>query len=167
MWGKTKSKKVDFDRHIGRTTMIAVGTEVHGDLSFDGGLLVEGTVHGNILAQSGTAALLRIAEGGEVHGEIRVPNVVINGRVCGDVYSTEYIELAARAIVTGNVNYSLIEMTMGAEVNGALVHLRDPVALREKIPEPDAGSIAIFPVKSTALPSERIASESRSLDAPS
>lgn len=131
MWGKTKSKRIDFDRHLGRTTMIAAGTEIHGDISFDGGLLIEGVVHGNVNAKPGAESLLRIAEGGEVYGDISAPHIVINGRVCGDVHSSEHVELAAKAIVNGNVNYNLIEMIMGAEVNGALVHVREPVHLRE------------------------------------
>lgn len=132
MWGKTKTKRIDFDRHLGRTTMIAAGTEIHGDITFDGGLLIEGVVHGNVRAVGDSESLLRIAEGGEVYGEISAPHVVVNGRVCGDVYSSEHVELAAKAIVNGNVNYSLIEMVMGAEVNGALVHVRDPLPLRER-----------------------------------
>lgn len=131
MWGKTKNKRIDFDRHLGRTTMIAAGTEIHGDITFDGGLLIEGIVHGNVNAKPGAESLLRVADGGEVYGDICAPHIVINGRVCGDVHSSEHVELASKAIVHGNVNYALIEMVMGAEVNGSLVHVRDPLPLRE------------------------------------
>jgi cytoskeletal protein CcmA (bactofilin family) len=51
-----------------------------------------------------------------------VHNIVLNGEVLGDVHAFEHIELAAAARVTGNVYYNLIEMAMGAEVNGSLVH---------------------------------------------
>ena len=47
---------------------------------------------------------------------------MLNGSVVGDVHATERIELAANARVAGNVYYGLIEMAMGAEVNGNLVH---------------------------------------------
>ena len=36
------------------------------------------------------------------------------------------IELAAKARVDGDVFYKLIEMAMGAEVNGSLVHKAEP-----------------------------------------
>ena len=49
----------------------------------------------------------------------------------GDVYSSEHIELAAKARVIGNVYYHLIEMVMGSEVNGSLYH-RTPVELKPK-----------------------------------
>jgi len=122
MWGKDKSKKVDFDRHAGRTTMIAKGTVVSGDVQFEGGLLVEGTIKGNVRAEEGSDSLLRLSEAGCIEGEIHVPNVVINGQVTGDVHSSGHVELAAKAIVNGNVHYHLIEMVMGSQVNGALVH---------------------------------------------
>ncbi len=122
MWGKDKTRKVDFDRHAGRTTMIAKGTVVNGDVQFEGGLLVEGTIKGNVRAADGTDSLLRLSEAGCIEGEIRVPNVVVNGKVTGDVHASGHIELAAKATVHGNVHYNLIEMVMGSQVNGALLH---------------------------------------------
>ena len=60
-----------------------------------------------------------------IEGEVKVPNVVVNGTVIGDVHALSHVELAAQARVHGNVYYSLIEMAMGAEVNGNLVHRSD------------------------------------------
>lgn len=122
MWGKEKSKKVDFDRHAGKTTMLAQGTEVKGDIKFDGGLLVEGVIRGNVEAGPDSDALLRLSELGVIEGEINVPNVVINGKVAGNVYCSGHVELSNKAIVNGDVHYNLIEMLVGAEVNGSLVH---------------------------------------------
>lgn len=131
MWGKDKGKKVDFDRHAGKTTMISKGTVVDGDVTFEGGLLVEGVIKGNVRAEAGSEALLRLSEAGEIEGEIHVPNVVINGKVNGDVHSTTHVELAAKAVVNGNVHYNLIEMVMGAAVNGSLVHSQQKQAAPE------------------------------------
>ena len=131
MWGKDKTKKVDFDRHAGKTTMIAKGTVIDGDVRFEGGLLVEGTIKGNVRADDGSEALLRLSEAGKIEGEIHVPNVVVNGKVNGDVHSSAHVELAAKAVVNGNVHYHLIEMVMGAEVNGSLVHSQQKPAVEE------------------------------------
>jgi cytoskeletal protein CcmA (bactofilin family) len=122
MWGKDKTKKVDFDRHAGKTTMIAQGTQLKGDIKFEGGLLVEGVIKGNVSAEPGSDALLRLSEVGRIDGEINVPNVVINGKVTGNVFSSGHVELAAKAVVNGDVHYNLIEMVMGSEVNGSLLH---------------------------------------------
>lgn len=103
-------------------TLISRGTKVVGDLHFTGDLQIEGTVVGNIVADSGNDAKLVVAEKGTVEGEIRCPMVIINGTVNGNVYSTKHVELAAKAAVEGNVHYHLIEMVKGAQVNGSLVY---------------------------------------------
>ena len=133
MWGKDKSKKVDFDRHAGKTTMIAQGTELKGDISFEGGLLVVGTIRGNVSAEPGSDALLRLSEVGSIEGEINVPNVVINGKVIGNVFSSGHVELASKAILNGDVHYNLIEMVMGSEVNGSLLHDQHEESSRPKL----------------------------------
>jgi cytoskeletal protein CcmA (bactofilin family) len=66
--------------------------------------------------------MLVLSEQGSIEGEIRVPYIVINGQVVGDIYASESVELAQHARITGNVYYNRIEVAMGAEVNGSLVH---------------------------------------------
>lgn len=104
------------------TTLISKATEITGDIHFSGTLEVEGRVFGNIYANDDSSASVRVRETGLVKGEIQAPLVIINGLVEGDVYSSNHIELAAKARVTGNVHYHLIEMVMGSEVNGSLSH---------------------------------------------
>lgn len=114
-------------------TLIAPDTEVVGDVRFRDQLYVNGHVEGNVLAADGSSdgaasATVVITEQGSVHGEIRVPNVVINGTVEGDVYASARVELAAKARVKGNVYYQLIEMQLGAMVDGQLLHEATPGA---------------------------------------
>lgn len=104
------------------TTLISKATEITGDIHFSGALEVEGKVFGNIYADDDSTAEVRVRETGLVKGEIQAPMVIINGMVEGDVYSSNHIELAAKARVQGNVYYHLIEMVMGSEVNGSLSH---------------------------------------------
>ncbi|MHB1240133.1 MAG: bactofilin family protein [Gammaproteobacteria bacterium] len=106
-------------------TLVGQRTEVHGDVRFSGGLHVDGTVKGNVVAESGSDAVLTLSEGGCIEGEVRVPTVILDGRVNGDVHAADRVELAAHARVTGNVYYNLIEMAVGAAVNGKLVHRVD------------------------------------------
>jgi cytoskeletal protein CcmA (bactofilin family) len=51
-----------------------------------------------------------------------VPNMVLNGEIVGDVFGSTRVELAPKSRVKGSVYYNLIEMAIGAEVNGGLVH---------------------------------------------
>jgi cytoskeletal protein CcmA (bactofilin family) len=55
---------------------------------------------------------------------VRVPHILINGSIVGDVYATQRVELAAKARITGNVYYTLLEMAMGCEVNGQLLRTK-------------------------------------------
>jgi cytoskeletal protein CcmA (bactofilin family) len=104
-------------------TLISRSTEIVGDIHFSGELIIEGRVKGNIYAEDDSQALIRIAEKGAVEGEVCVPSAVVNGLVQGDLRSTNHLELAAKAVVVGNVYYNLIEMVMGSEVNGNLMHI--------------------------------------------
>lgn len=103
-------------------TLVGQNTEIVGDLSFSGGLHVDGKVRGNVVSTADPHAMVSISQHGEVEGEVRVPNVLVDGTILGDVYASEKLELAPNARVAGNVFYNLIEMAAGAEVNGKLVH---------------------------------------------
>ena len=103
-------------------TLVGAGTRVIGDVQFTGGLHVDGTVKGNVDAAADTGSTLSISDSGVVEGSVAVPNVILNGTVLGDILAHDRIELGATAKVTGNVYYGLIEMAIGAEINGKLVH---------------------------------------------
>ncbi|MDH5231796.1 MAG: polymer-forming cytoskeletal protein [Gammaproteobacteria bacterium] len=118
MMGKKRRSTARIDSLIGQNT------EIQGDVVFTGGLHVDGKVKGNVIARD-AGSLLTVSDQGVVEGEVRVPSIVLNGVVNGDVYAGERIELASRARVSGNVYYNLIEMAIGAEVNGKLVHRTD------------------------------------------
>ncbi len=125
MWGNGKGRKAPKSPKI--QTLIGKDTELHGDVVFSGGLHVDGVIRGNVIAGDGSTAVLTVSEHGSIEGEVRVHNVILNGKVIGDVYAMERIELASHARVTGNVYYNLIEMAMGAEVNGSLLHRTEAV----------------------------------------
>ncbi len=132
--GKKKRSVAKIETLIGNNTM------VEGDVSFSGGLHVDGIIKGNVVCDPDSAAVLTLSENGSIEGDVRVPNVILNGEVKGDVYAFDRIELASRAKVVGNVYYKLIEMAIGAEVNGNLFKSEDPA---EVVPEKQ-GSVAVF-----------------------
>jgi len=112
-------------------SLIGSGTELRGDVHFKDGLHIDGVVKGNVIAE-GESSMLTMSEQGRIEGEVRVHNLVLNGEVLGDVHASEHIELASAARVTGNVYYNLIEMAMGAEVNGNLVHEANTTTATER-----------------------------------
>jgi cytoskeletal protein CcmA (bactofilin family) len=116
VFGKTRRHQTEI------RTLLAIDTRVVGDINFTGGLHLYGRVQGNILAAEGAAAVLSVGSTGVVEGSVEVPEVILNGTVQGDVIAGERVELGPTARVVGNVVYNLIEMAIGAEVNGKLIH---------------------------------------------
>lgn len=110
---KTSGAKVD--------TLVGHQTEIFGDIHFTGGLHIDGVVKGNVNAKDDSESVAIISESGRVEGELRVPNLLINGYVAGDVHAAERLDLAKDARVRGDVYYHTMEMASGAEVNGNLV----------------------------------------------
>lgn len=117
MFGKKNSKpqgRID--------SLIGAGTSLVGDVTFSGGLRVDGEIRGNVRAADGQPATLVLSEHARIEGEISVSHIVINGTVIGPVNSSDFLELQPRARVTGDVEYATIEMHLGAIVQGRLVH---------------------------------------------
>ena len=102
-------------------TLVGADTQVHGDIEFAGGCHIDGYVKGNVRAGD-PGGVLSVSERGCVEGSVVAPHVQLNGTVKGDVRATERVVLGPKARVIGNVQYKLIEMSIGAEVNGKLIH---------------------------------------------
>jgi cytoskeletal protein CcmA (bactofilin family) len=105
--------------------LIGAGTTIEGDITFAGGLRVDGHVRGSVVAAEGKPGTLVLSEQAQIEGEIRVSHVVINGTVVGPVHAAEYVELQSKANVTGDVYYKTVEMQLGAVVQGRLVYQND------------------------------------------
>jgi cytoskeletal protein CcmA (bactofilin family) len=104
-------------------TLIGRQTEVLGDVRFTGGLHVDGKIKGSVSVAGGDkAAALSISESGVIEGDVRVPNIMLNGLVVGDVRSTERLSLASKARINGNVHYKVLQMESGAVINGQVLY---------------------------------------------
>jgi cytoskeletal protein CcmA (bactofilin family) len=91
MWERKKhtapQKRID--------SLIGAGTVVNGDVTFTGGLRIDGEVHGNVIAANGDPSTLVISEQARVQPKARV---------------------------TGDVTYKTLEMHVGAILRGRLLH---------------------------------------------
>lgn len=112
---KIKSSKID--------TLVGQGVEVTGDVKFQGGLHLDGVITGNVTtSDDAEGSVLVISDRGRIEGDVHVAYAVINGEVTGNVYASEKLELSAKARISGNVEYNLLEMASGAEINGKMLH---------------------------------------------
>lgn len=103
-------------------TLIGRQTEVLGDVRFSGGLHVDGKIKGNVsVVGTDKSAHLSVSETGAIEGDVRVPTMMLNGSVIGDVRASEKLSLAAKARVNGNVYYKVLQIEPGAMINGQLM----------------------------------------------
>ena len=103
-------------------SLIGVGTIITGDVSFSGGLRIDGQVHGNVIATPGKPSTLVLSELSLIEGNVNVTHLVANGEITGAVTASEYLELQSKARITGDVNYQTMEMQLGAVIEGRLLH---------------------------------------------
>ena|SRR5690349_2888409 len=108
--------------------LIGAGTTVAGDVSFSGGLRVDGIVRGNVTTANGETGTLVVSEHARIDGEIEVSHVVVNGTVNGPIAAADFLELQAKARVAGDIHYKTLEMQLGAVVQGRLDHIEPGVA---------------------------------------
>ena len=140
MFGRGKAPRVP-----GRIdTLIGRGTTLRGELEFAGGLHIDGEQVGDVRGREGASpATLWVGEPGQIRGNVEVAIAVIDGEVTGNVRGSDRVVLGAKARVTGDVTYGVIEMTLGARVEGRLIPLAASAAAAAVQPvaaTPPAGS---------------------------
>ena len=98
--------------HVENT--IGAGTRVRGDLSGPGGFRIDGTVEGGITADGPVV----VGEGGLVEGVVRGRNVVVLGRVRGDVHVSGHLEIGPKGKVLGDITVQSFRMHTGGVFRG-------------------------------------------------
>ncbi len=93
------------------TTILTAETEFKGTLGFSGDLQLHGKLEGSIEADNG---LLTIGEAALVKAEIHGQDVVIYGKVQGNIVASGRLELRGRAQVYGDVRAGKFLIEEGA-----------------------------------------------------
>jgi cytoskeletal protein CcmA (bactofilin family) len=108
-----------FLHEISAATLIAEGTRVRGDLTFQSGTQVFGVVEGDVTQQS--LESLQIGKSGWINGTIQSQGpVLIEGRVDGQIQSATKIKLMPTASVRGALTAPAVEIKPGAVFEGEL-----------------------------------------------
>jgi cytoskeletal protein CcmA (bactofilin family) len=106
-------------------TLVGVTTELKGDITFAGGLRIDGKIKGNITARADDNSTLVLSENAVVTGDVSVPHMIVNGKIKGNVRCVERLELQAKAEIMGDVTYKVLEIAAGAQVVGNLTRIGD------------------------------------------
>ena len=102
-------------------TFIGSNTRISGDIQFVGNALMDGYLEGNVKAEKSDSKLT-ISERGHVKGSIFVPHLLVNGTIEGEVCVAERLKLGPKARIIGDVRYNLLEISIGAQVDGKFIH---------------------------------------------
>jgi len=125
MFGKKKQQNELLRTKI--HTLIGENTTVEGVIHFEGGLHVVGKVKGGAISND-EHSLLIVNEDALVTGDVKVSHLIVNGQIDGNVFVSGKVELFDKARINGDVHYGLLELPVGAEVNGKLVRADDKEA---------------------------------------
>jgi cytoskeletal protein CcmA (bactofilin family) len=96
------------------TTFIGTNITIEGTISGNEPVVVEGTVRGNVNL---TGDLL-VGTKARIEATVHARNVVIEGKLTGDISADEKVELVASATVDGNIKAPKIVVAEGAKFRG-------------------------------------------------
>ena len=89
--------------------------EIHGDVKVSGSLLIYGKIFGNIESNGA----VRTATGSEVKGNIVAKEILIGGKVDGDIDAEKKVTLGDTSILIGNLTSFILTIEEGAKFEGA------------------------------------------------
>lgn len=96
------------------TTIIAPGTIVKGEMTFENVAHIEGKFEGKITAKGE----LRVAESAVCAAEVTAGSIVVDGRIEGNLTAADRIQLNAKARLQGDIVAKKLVMAEGACIEG-------------------------------------------------
>jgi cytoskeletal protein CcmA (bactofilin family) len=105
---------------------------VKGELSGSEDLIVDGEVEGSITLRGQS---LTIGPNGRVRANIEARNVIVHGRVDGDIHASERVELRKSASLSGDITTARISIEDGAFFKGG-IDIRKPGNDAKNAPAP-------------------------------
>jgi cytoskeletal protein CcmA (bactofilin family) len=95
-------------------TYLDSGTKVSGKLMFEGATRIDGQVDGEITAKES----LVIGESAVITAQIKANSVIVGGKVSGDIFCTQRLEIRPSARVIGNLTSPVLIVHEGAMFEG-------------------------------------------------
>lgn len=96
------------------TTIIGADAQFKGELSFQGGVRIDGQLEGTVQ----TKGKILVSKGGKLRAEVKAGSVAVEGQVDGNLTADDKIELRASAQLRGDVKASKLLVVEGATFVG-------------------------------------------------
>ena len=109
-----QSQKFTFDSILGS------GCVIHGKLETTANYRVVGQVLGDIVELENENGILWIDQSASVKGNITCSNIVIAGKVEGNVVASGIVEVCSGATMSGDIESERLHVDPNARINGRL-----------------------------------------------
>jgi cytoskeletal protein CcmA (bactofilin family) len=123
-------------------TLIGNSVVIRGDITSDENLQIEGVVDGSIEATNDVI----VGHEGRVNAAIRAVNIIIHGRVIGDVTAANRVELAPSALLEGNIRSPKLSIAETAKFKGS-VDMRPKESAPRESKEKSTVAVPLEPVE--------------------
>lgn len=115
MLGK-KRKEQKIEESKGKVeTILGEGTKIKGNIFTRGSMRIEGEVEGKIEAEGD----IFVGEKGIVDTEITARNVVVAGKINGNVLAKEKLEIMSSGRISGDIQTDTLKIEAGANFTGS------------------------------------------------
>lgn len=137
MFGKKVVENIKLEENV-VDCLISAATKVEGNVTFTGGLRIDGAVYGDVIVPEGERGTVVISESARVEGKVQVTDAIINGTIRGSLVASSGLQLEPSARIEGDITYKTLEMFPGAIVSGKLIHVEGDAQPVQSLPAPDA-----------------------------
>lgn len=96
-------------------SVVGASVKLEGDFSSDGDIFV----HGNVTGKVSTKASLSVGETAEVKADIIAKNVMVAGKVEGNIKADEKVDIIASGKVHGDITTDDLSIASGAVFTGS------------------------------------------------
>ncbi len=96
-------------------SVVGASVKLEGDYSSDGDIFI----HGNVTGKVSTKASLSVGETAEVKADIVAKNVMVAGRVEGNIKADEKVDITASGKVHGDIATDDLSIASGAVFTGS------------------------------------------------
>ncbi len=140
--------RVDPQRAVEVAT-IGKSVVVRGELSGSEDLYVDGSVEGSISLKGQS---LTIGPNGQVRANLEARNVIVHGRVDGNVIASDRVDLRKSASLTGDISTARVAIEDGAYFKGTIDIQKAEPAVAKVEPKAPAMVTPPAPVATTPAP---------------
>ena len=94
-------------------SIIGKNSDINGELNVSGTLRVDGMVHGKVNAEC-----VIVSESAMVKGDIKARAIIVGGKVEGNLFGEEMIEIKSKGMVLGEIFTNKFFVIEGGILNG-------------------------------------------------